>query len=286
MEGLEVFRANGDLQFSSDLQTHFLHSTGTGTTVAHDALGYTLGNTTPSKFEVPIPSGLTDPIVAVQCSQLVGAAGSNIGFSNRRFACQGAVGTSYTFYIYTRAGDLPTGDSGLELYDENNQLTFTSNHIPMTVLGTIDFYGDPDVSNRDFFTPQSTTTYDPRPSQTFTGKDIAIVYGSVSGRQWGESVVFRQEVSGQEVSEQTFDGGDGGNNSGEGQSRWIQHNDGKIYGIACENGFSRATAGEISFDDVFPLEIGISQTQLVRPLDFTFESRMLNSLIIDVSFVS
>ena len=216
--GFECYDQNGKLQFNDSMFCYFLRKTGSGTTGSAD-----VGNTDPSSIQLSA-SGYTNPIIAIQCSATVAFYGMYGG--NYWWACSGAVGTSFNYFIYDRSNSIPASNFGLEVMDANGAITFSSNYRPMQVVSFLD-----NMSYSGFQNPGAAQ------SATYGGKSLAVAQGETGGHRFaGPMDYYFQGML-------TFD-------PFEYDATGYQ-NDAKLYGGSISNSNQTATTGVVSFDDVY-----------------------------------
>ena len=130
--GMEIYTAAGVLQISTNFLSYFCRKSSSGTTVAR-----VNGTTTPSSVVIDV-TGYTNPIIAFICGQSMAFTGRNgTSSQNLTFACDGAIGTSFTYFIFDQSTTLPVSHYGLELYNASGQRVFTSDAHPMLALQTL-----------------------------------------------------------------------------------------------------------------------------------------------------
>lgn len=216
--GFQVYNDSGQLQVDSESFLFYLADKGSGTSIARG----TFGNTTPSKIEVTVPKTYANPIVAIQCASVLAEGGRTSDATNYYFtyACAGAVGTSFTYYVFQSYEALTAGTFGLEVYDSSGKITFTTAQPkPFRIIGLLESVTD---------------------TETFTGKTVAVVHQKTlseryrTGYTWYENGVatineppYLPAPSGWELYES-----------------WYFH----LWGASASGG--TATSGTVSFDDV------------------------------------
>jgi hypothetical protein len=176
--GLEIYDANGKLVASSDQMSWVLRKTGTATTVATTIGGG--GNSTPSMAVIDLAGlGYQNAIVAIACAQTMCFIATNTS-GQMIYGCDGGVGTSFNYYIFDSSGTIPPANFGIEMYDANGNITFSSNQRMMKPLDVM--YHDPAPSGPGGGLVGPNTTY-PSPV-THTGKSLAVALTCWAGWYW------------------------------------------------------------------------------------------------------
>ena len=244
--GFECYDQNGKLQFNDSMFCYFLRKTGSGTTGSTK-----VGNTDPSSIQLSA-SGYTDPIIAIQCASPVAFYGR---FSNNYWwACGGAVGTAFNYYVYDRSNAIPASNFGIEVVDANGAITFSSNYRPMQVLSLL--------NDLDYL---ALGGYQ---SVTHTGKSLALAQGETGGHRIAG---IMQYFAGNQMV--IPNGPDDYDSTG-------YQNDAKLYGGVISNSNQTAAVDVVSFDDVY---IGGAFTGInTPPPDW---ERQLKLFVVDVTGV-
>lgn len=171
--GMEIYDANGKLVASSDQMSFVLRKTGSGTTVSFTGGGYSL----PSCAKIDLTGlGYDNPIVALACGSTMSFIGDDIT-GKKVYGCSGAVGTSFNYYVFDNSGTIPPANFGLEIYDENGNITFSTNQRMMKPLEVLSHDPSPSGAGGE---PNTTGM----PSNTYTGKSVAVAPTTWAGYKW------------------------------------------------------------------------------------------------------
>lgn len=131
MTGFTVYKANGDVQFDSEVPTLvFSHKT------TYGGIEYDLGY------------GFSDIIPVVRCSKPV-----RIKPASRSWVLQSTESQNITVYFF-RSAPTASGSSGLQVFDENGNITYNSTQKSMRVLGFVDvspYFPDEEETPQEVF---------------------------------------------------------------------------------------------------------------------------------------
>lgn len=165
--GLETYDALGKVLLSTDVLTMALRKTGTGTAVASDA-----GSAVPSMLKPPIDfRNYTWPLVAISCASPFGFFGLHSTTFEPRYGCAGAIGTSYTYYLFDVSTTIPNTTFGLEVYNSSGQRAYSAAQRSAKPLAVL-------TDNRASDTGAAFPTF------TATGKQLAIAIPHWAGWQY------------------------------------------------------------------------------------------------------
>jgi len=210
----QTFRTDGSLQFDAALMTMALISKGTVYTQSRVA-----GNSNASSVLVPLPD-LTSPFLVAFSARFVCAragAYSASGTPVAHFASNGAIGSPVNYWIFGRTDRFPpSGGAGLELFNEQGQMTYSSRRPIATIAGILT-----DVQ-------QSTTLA--------SARTYAVAVPDWVGRHLDTGARYRN-------GKPYFGGTNGTTNY-----TWGWRPDGKLYGGAVADNV--ISTGLVSYDDV------------------------------------
>jgi hypothetical protein len=244
--GFECYDENGKLQFNDSMFCYFLRKTGSGTSGSTK-----IGVTDPSSISISA-TGYANPIIAIQCSAAVAFFGLFGG--SYWWACDGAVGTSFNYFVYDRSNVIPASNFGVEVVDASGAITFSSNYRPMQTISLLNNMSYPSWGTPG--TPQSVT---------FGGRSLAVAQGETGGHRFAGPIDYY--LDGMLVLDGPYD------------STGYQ-NDAKLYGGYISNSNQTATTATVSLDDVY---IGGGYTGINNP-DPDWQ-RQLTMFVVDVTGV-
>lgn len=132
MSSIDYWDQNGALQFSSNVMTFAFIGSGTVTSAGVSGMGVS----ETSRFTIP---GSAGRIVAI-----AGGGGHQFAFSGTRpspsdavFATTAPAGTTFKYYLFDVHSVLSATGTGLELWDDFGQLTFSSNYKQLRSLAIL-----------------------------------------------------------------------------------------------------------------------------------------------------
>jgi hypothetical protein len=225
--GFEVYNDSGALQVRSDMYAYKLRKTGLVQTVPP-----TFGNTETSDVLVPRSGMSAQSVCAIQCFGYgVGFIGYQTGTSPAFcFVSNAPVGTVVRYFIFDRADAVPPSTFGVECYDDNGKVTFSSNFRVMNAVGLLSF-GD----------PQSRSYFGDAQSLTLAGKSLAFMQGAPAGRA-GPMGLKTCWIGG--VAKPL------GPPEGQTCDYYTYDNNGKIYGGLVSSDGTSVNTTSVSWDDV------------------------------------
>lgn len=242
----QTFREDGALQFDAGLMTMAL--IGKGTAYTQSRLS---GNTNPSSVVVPLPN-LTDPIIiAVQATQGVARAGRYVkdGQPVAHYASAAPIGSPVNYWLYGQSNTFPPTGVGLELYNEQGQLTYSSSRPIATIAAVLN------GSDQSADLPG--------------GRSYAMAAQEWTGYSQPSGGIYRNGVP--------YEPGDGTGNQ---TANWSYNNNGKLFG--CMVNGSNVRTGTVTYDDV-RVSMGNSRTPLYPDGNRTWTRPMGPVLVLDVT---
>lgn len=255
--GLEIYDANGKLQFNGEMLTYVLRLS--GTTYVEDRK---IGNTCYTSFLVPTSTTYPNALIAIGGGNGYTAAFSgtyNLGNGQypKIYGTDGApAGTPYQYYIFERSSTMPASNFGLEVRSAQNDITFSTSQRVMRVLNmTVGVSG---------FGGSGALTYPGRQlafcQAAWAGHRVA---GPLEATTGGGPVILHPDDPGPD--------GPGGRDT-----VYYYQNDGKLHGGCILDGGQTVSSGLVSYDDV---RVG-PQPDPEQPPDY---ETPLNLFVVDVT---
>lgn len=231
--GLEIYDESGKLQISDSILTYVLRQTGVAYTT-----NYKVGNTSYTSLTIPGTQSYVNNFVAVQGQYPIGFVGSRSDTGQRVFATgdpsvagYAPLNTPYNYFIFQRSDFIPSGNFGLEIKNDQNQITFSSNQRTMQVIGYFEYNDTANIVNAG--------TQFSNPS-----KSLAFAQGAFAGHRIAGSLDY---YLGGQVVLPSSQGGDPGADYQYGYQNW-----GEVYGCFNPEGdVTKINTATVSYDNVY-----------------------------------
>lgn len=225
--GFETYDSAGRLQVTSDVTSYVLTGYGTGNSISRID-----GNTTPSSCVVPLGSSGSNRVIAVKCLSGMGMnqVGTYGGSPSAIYACAGAVGTAFSYYIFEPAAALSSvHGTGVEVRNSAGVVTFSTAYRTMQVVGVLAYQAKSGFYWDSYYSNASTVTV--------SGRTLAYAQGGFAGHRIHPAQMI------------CYQGGSPHLDTGS-CTDYRYNNNGKIYGAFVNSTGDTCTTAEISYDDV------------------------------------